>query len=96
MIGPIPDPLNDFLDDLSLSLSLDDVLSKQPVEGLTAGFPGEDAFVFPLPLQAPLQGTEELGVLGLCSSPLNILWQPLEEWRRRGILRKISSRSYGV
>ena len=42
MVGPVPDPLNVLLDDLSLGLSLDDVLSKQPVVGVAAELLGED------------------------------------------------------
>ena len=49
-------PLNVVLDDPSLGLSLDDLISKQPVVGIAAEVPGPNADILPLLLQALLQG----------------------------------------
>ena len=87
ILSSVLDPLDAVLDDPNLGLSLDDLVSEQPVVWVGSEFPGPNADVLLLLLQVPLKGAEKWGVLGLYSSPLDVLWPLLEIWVWRGILR---------
>ena len=74
-------------DDLNLTLGLDDLVSEMSFVWVGSEFPGPNADVLLLLLQVPLKDAEEVGVLGLYSSSLNVLWPLLEIWVWREILR---------
>ena len=74
---------------MDLTLGPDNLVSKCQVVGVSAEFPGPVIDVLDLFLQSPLKADEELGILSLEPSPLNVLWLPREKWIRRELLREI-------
>ena len=87
MIGSVLDPLNAVLEDPDLNLILDGLIPDQPTVWVGFEFPGSNVEILPLLLQVPLKGVEEVGVLGLYSPPLDILWPLLDIWVWRELLR---------
>ena len=78
MVISILDSLDAVPDDLNLTLGPDDLVSKCQVVGVSAKLPGPVINVLDLLLQIPLKADEELGILSLKPSPLNVLWLPRE------------------
>ena len=91
MVGSIFYSLDIVPDDLDITLGPDNLVSKCQVVGVSAELPGPVVDVLDLLLQSPLKADEELGILSLEPSPLNVLWLPREKWIRREILRDILS-----
>ena len=96
MVGPFLDPLNAVLEDPDLNLILDDLTPEHLTVWVGLEFPGSNGEILPLLFQVPLKGIEEVGVLGLYSPPLHILWPLLDIWVRREILRLELSGAYCV
>ena len=94
MVGSIFYSLDIVPDDLDITLGPDNLVSKCQVVGVSAELPGPVVDVLDLLLQSLLKADEELGILSLEPSPLNVLWLPREMWIRREILREILSRDH--
>ena len=94
MVGSILFSLDTVPEDLDLILGPDNLVSKYLVVGVSAELPVLVVDVLDLLLQSPLKADEELGILSLEPSPLNVLWLPREKWIRREILREILSRDH--
>ena len=96
MVGSILGSLDTVLEDRKLTLGLDHLVSQCHVVGIDGELPLPVADVLELLLQSLLQVDEELRVLGLESSPLNVLWVLRQSWMRRKVLREILSRDCGA
>ena len=94
MVSSIFYSLDIVPDDLDITLVPDNLVCKCEVVGISAELPGPVVDVLDLLLQSPLKADEELGILSLEPSPLNILRALRQRQMRREILREMLSRDH--
>ena len=87
MVSSIFYSLDIVPEDLDIPLGPDNLVS-------SAKLPGPVVDVLDLLLQSLLKADEELGILSLEPSPLNVLWALRQSWMRRKILREMWSRDH--
>ena len=94
MVGSILGSLDTVLEDRDLILEPDHLVSQCHVVWIDGELPLPVTDVHELLLQSLLQFDEELWILSLEPSPLNVLRVPRQSWMRRKISREMLSRDH--